>query len=142
MHTGVDWAAPVGTPILASGNGVVEKAGWSSGYGRQTIIRHNNGYESSYNHQGAFAKGVEPGARIRQGQVIGYVGASGLATGAHLHYEQIVNGTKVDPMRVKLPVEKGLKGDDLQAFQHEKERIDKLLNQEGDAALKVASANR
>jgi murein DD-endopeptidase MepM/ murein hydrolase activator NlpD len=142
MHTGVDWAAPVGTPILASGNGVVEKAGWSSGYGRQTIIRHNNGYESSYNHQSAFAKGVEPGARIRQGQVIGYVGASGLATGAHLHYELIVNGTKVDPMRVKLPVEKGLKGDDLQAFQHEKERIDKLLNQEGDAALKVASANR
>lgn len=142
MHTGVDWSAPVGTPILAAGNGVVEKSGWSGGYGRQTLIRHNNGYVSSYNHQSAIARGIEVGARVRQGQVIGYVGASGLATGAHLHYELIVNGNKVDPMRVRLPVEKVLKGDDLEAFMREKERIDNLLDQQGDNPLKVASANR
>ena len=117
MHTGVDWAAPSGTPILAAGNGVIEKSGWAGGYGRQTIIRHPNGYETSYNHQSAFAKWVKPGVKVRQGQVIGYVGASGLATGAHLHYELIVNGTKVDPMRVRLPNGKILKGDDLRRLQ-------------------------
>src|SRR5690606_38329803 len=80
MHTGVDWSAPRGTPIIASGNGVVEKAGWAGGYGRQTIIRHANGYKSSYNPQSAIAKGVSEGARVRQGQVIGYVGSTGLST--------------------------------------------------------------
>ena len=139
MHTGVDWAARSGTPILAAGNGVVEKAGWAGGYGRQTIIRHPNGYETSYNHQSAFAKWVKPGAKVRQGQVIGYVGASGLATGAHLHYELIVNGTKVDPMRVRLPNGKVLKGDDLLAFKKERDRIDQLLKDKGDSSLKVAS---
>ncbi len=139
MHTGVDWAAPSGTPILAAGNGVVEKSGWEGGYGRQTIIRHPNGYETSYNHQSAFAKWVKPGAKVRQGQVIGYVGASGLATGAHLHYELIVNGTKVDPMRVRLPNGKILKGDDLLAFKKERDRIDQLLKDEGESSLKVAS---
>ena len=138
MHTGVDWSAPSGTPILAAGNGVVEKAGWSGGYGRQTIIRHPNGYETSYNHQSAFAKWVKPGAKVRQGQVIGYVGASGLATGAHLHYELMVNGSKVDPMRVRLPNGKVLKGDDLVAFKQERDRIDQLLKDE-NSSLKVAS---
>ena len=142
MHTGVDWTAPVGTPIIASGNGVVEKAGWAAGYGRQTIIRHANGYETSYNHQSAIAEGVAPGARVRQGQVIGYVGASGLATGAHLHYELIVNGTKVDPMRVRLPVGRVLKGEELEVFQNERTRIDELLKDEADASLKMASATR
>jgi murein DD-endopeptidase MepM/ murein hydrolase activator NlpD len=137
MHTGVDWSARVGTPILAAGNGVIEKAGWSGGYGRQTIIRHPNGYETSYNHQSGFAKGVKPGSKVRQGQVIGYVGASGLATGAHLHYELIVNGTKVDPMRVRLPNGKILKGDDLLAFKQERDRIDQLLKD--DSSLDVAS---
>jgi murein DD-endopeptidase MepM/ murein hydrolase activator NlpD len=139
MHTGVDWAAPTGTPILAAGNGVIEKSGWAGGYGRQTIIRHPNGYETSYNHQSAMAKWVKPGAKVRQGQVIGYVGASGLATGAHLHYELIVNGTKVDPMRVRLPNGKILKSDDLLAFKKERDRIDQLLKDEGDSSLKVAS---
>lgn len=139
MHTGVDWAAPVGTPIIAAGNGVIEKAGWSGGYGRQTIIRHPNGYETSYNHQSAIANWVKPGAKVRQGQVIGYVGASGLATGAHLHYELIVNGTKVDPMRVRLPDGKVLKGDDLVAFKDERERIDQALKQSNDPSLNVAS---
>jgi murein DD-endopeptidase MepM/ murein hydrolase activator NlpD len=139
MHTGVDWAAPAGTPILAAGNGVVEKAGWAGGYGRQTIIRHANGYETSYNHQSAIADWVKPGAKIRQGQVIGYIGASGLATGAHLHYELIVNGTKVDPMRVRLPDGKALQSDDLVAFKQERDRIDTLLKQEDNSSLSVAS---
>ncbi|MEW6630005.1 MAG: M23 family metallopeptidase [Pseudomonadota bacterium] len=140
MHTGVDWAAPIGTPIIAAGNGVVEKVGWAGGYGKQIIIRHANGYETSYNHQSAFAKGIEPGVHVRQGQTIGYLGQTGLATGPHLHYELIVNGTKVDPMRVRLPVGKVLKGDDLVAFKRERERIDDLLKQEDGNSLKVASA--
>ena len=116
MHTGVDWAAPTGSPIIAAGNGVVEKAGWAGGYGKQTIIRHANGYETSYNHQSRIANGVKPGVRVRQGQVIGYVGTTGLSTGAHLHYELMVNNRKVDPMRVRLPVGKVLKGKELEAF--------------------------
>ncbi|WP_432286810.1 M23 family metallopeptidase [Aminobacter sp. BA135] len=139
MHTGVDWAAPTGTPIIASGNGVVEKAGWAGGYGKQTMIRHTNGYETSYNHQSRIAPGVVPGARVRQGQVIGYVGTTGLSTGAHLHYELIVNGTKVDPMRVRLPTGRVLKGEELVAFKRERERIDDLLKDENKDALKVAS---
>ncbi|HWK66165.1 MAG TPA: M23 family metallopeptidase [Rhizobiaceae bacterium] len=142
MHTGVDWAAPRGTPIIASGNGTVEKAGWAGGYGRQTIIRHANGYETSYNHQSAIAKGVVPGARVRQGQVIGYVGSTGLATGPHLHYELMVNGRKVDPTRVRLPGGRVLKGNDLVSFKRERERIDELLKEEKQgSSLKVASSS-
>lgn len=140
MHTGVDWAAPIGTPIIAAGNGVVEKAGWAGGYGKQIMIRHANGYETSYNHQSAFAKGIQSGVRVRQGQVIGYLGQTGLATGPHLHYELLVNGTKVDPMRVRLPTGRVLKGDDLVAFKRERERIDELLKQQDSDSLKVASA--
>ncbi|MEW9805558.1 M23 family metallopeptidase [Mesorhizobium sp. ZMM04-5] len=140
MHTGVDWAAPTGSPILAAGNGVVEKAGWAGGYGKQTIIRHANGYETSYNHQSRIGDGIKPGARVRQGQVIGYVGSTGLSTGAHLHYELIVNKRKVDPMRVRLPVGKVLKSKELEAFKRERTRIDELLKQEDGDSLKVASA--
>ncbi|MBN9252921.1 MAG: M23 family metallopeptidase, partial [Mesorhizobium sp.] len=142
MHTGVDWAAPVGTPIIAAGNGIIEKAGWAGCYGKQIIIRHANGYETSYNHPSAFAKGMAPGTRVRQGQVIGYLGQTGLATGPHLHYELMVNGTKVDPMRVRLPVGKVLKGDELVTFKRERERIDDLLKQEDKDQLKVASATK
>lgn len=139
MHTGVDWSAPRGTPIIAAGNGVVEKTGWRGGYGKQTIIRHPNGYVSSYSHQSRYAKGIKPGARVRQGQVIGYVGSTGLSTGPHLHYELIVNGTKVDPMRVRLPDGKSLEGDLLNAFQSERERIDQLIKPSDSPAI-VASA--
>ena len=129
MHTGVDWSAPRGTPIIASGNGIVEKAGWDSGgYGRQTIIRHANGYKSSYSHQNSIAKGVVPGARVRQGQVIGTVGSTGLSTGPHLHYELIVNGNKVDAMRIRLPDGKSLKGDAYAMFARERDRINALLD--------------
>ncbi|MCA1442268.1 M23 family metallopeptidase [Ensifer sp. IC4062] len=128
MHTGVDWSAPRGTPIIAAGNGTVEKAGWDSGgYGNQTLIRHANGYVSSYNHQSAIAKNVKPGAKVVQGQVIGWVGTTGLSTGPHLHYELIVNGNKVDPLRIRLPGGKSLKGEALAKFEKERERIDELL---------------
>lgn len=139
MHTGVDWRAPTGTPIIASGNGIVEKAGWAGGYGKQTIIRHTNGYETSYSHQSRIAGNVVPGARVRQGQVIGYVGTTGLSTGAHLHYELIVNGTKVDAMRVRLPNGRSLKGAELAAFKRERQRIEALLG-EGEPPQKVAAA--
>ena len=138
MHTGVDWAGPRGTPILAAGNGIVEKAGWDSGgFGNQTMIRHANGYVSSYNHQSAIAKGVVPGAKVVQGQVIGFIGSTGMATGAHLHYELIVNGTKVDPLRIRLPGGKTLDGVALAKFQDERKRIDSLLTD--DKAKQVAS---
>jgi murein DD-endopeptidase MepM/ murein hydrolase activator NlpD len=128
MHTGTDWAAPRGTPIIAAGNGVVEKAGWDrGGYGNQTLVRHANGYVSSYNHQSAIAKGIKPGAKVTQGQVIGYVGSTGLSTGAHLHYELVVNGTKVDPMKIRLPGGKSLEGQNLARFKDERTRVDALL---------------
>lgn len=139
MHTGVDWAAPRGTPIIAPGDGVVEKAGWAGGYGRQTIVRHANGYRTSYNHQSAIAKGVGVGATVRQGQVIGYVGSTGQSTGNHLHYEMIVNGRKVDPTRVRLPDSKSLKGEELEAFQRERARIDELLKDSLAAPSTVAA---
>ncbi|MEM9107635.1 MAG: M23 family metallopeptidase [Pseudomonadota bacterium] len=140
MHWGVDWSAPRGTPIIAAGNGVVEKTGWNGGYGKQTLIRHANGYVSSYSHQTKMAKGIVPGAKVRQGQVIGYVGSTGLSTGPHLHYELIVNGRKVDPMRVRLPDGKTLAGEVLEAFQIERERIDQLIGRES-SPTQVAAAN-
>src|SRR6516164_7772313 len=116
MHTGVDWAAPSGTPIYASGSGVIEKAGWESGYGKYIRVRHNNGYETAYGHMTAFARGMDEGTRVRQGQVIGFVGSTGLSTGSHLHYEILVNGRFVDPMRIKLPRGRVLEGALLASF--------------------------
>lgn len=139
MHTGVDWSAPRGTPIIAAGNGIVEKAGWAGGYGKQTILRHANGYKTSYNHQTAFAKGVSEGARVRQGQVIGYVGSTGLSTGPHLHYEVLVNGNRVDPMRIKLPRGKVFKGQQLAEFEAERDRIDSILLERNEEATRFAS---
>jgi murein DD-endopeptidase MepM/ murein hydrolase activator NlpD len=127
MHTGVDWAAPTGTPIYAAGNGVVEKAGWESGYGKFVLIRHNNGYESAYGHMSAFARGIDENSRVRQGQVIGFVGSTGLSTGSHVHYEIRVNGRFVDPMRIKLPRGRELQGPILNAFEAERERLDGIM---------------
>jgi murein DD-endopeptidase MepM/ murein hydrolase activator NlpD len=127
MHTGVDWAAPTGTPIYAAGNGVIEKAGWESGYGKFVLIRHNNGYESAYGHMSAFARGIEENTRVRQGQVIGFVGSTGLSTGSHVHYEIRVNGRFVDPMRIKLPRGRELQGPMLAAFDSERERLDNIM---------------
>ncbi|MDP2620580.1 MAG: M23 family metallopeptidase [Hyphomicrobiales bacterium] len=139
MHTGVDWAARRGTPIVAAGNGIVEEAKWLSGYGRFTLIRHTNGYETSYAHQSAFADGIAPGVKVKQGQVIGYVGSTGLSTGPHLHYEVIVNGRAVDPMRIRVPRGRTLQGHLLAAFQREKARINWLMRQPA-AGTRVAAA--
>jgi murein DD-endopeptidase MepM/ murein hydrolase activator NlpD len=127
MHSGVDYSAPRGTPILAAGNGRVEKAGRTSGYGNLVVIQHTNGYETAYAHQSKFAKGIVPGARVRQGQIIGYVGSTGLSTGPHLHFEIRVNGSAVDPLRIRLPRGRVLDGGLLEAFQNERNRIDTLL---------------
>ena len=122
-HKGVDWANKAGTPILAAGNGTVIKADWSSGYGRRTEIQHANGYVTTYNHQSGFARGIAPGTRVRQGQVIGYVGSTGLSTGPHLHYEVIVNGTYVDPMKIRVPRGRELDGRALAEFARQRDQI-------------------
>jgi len=126
-HTGVDWAAPIGTPIFAAGSGTIIKAGWDSGYGRRVEIQHANGYITTYNHLSGFARGAGEGARVRQGQVVGYLGQTGLATGPHLHYEVMVNGHFVDPMRVKLARTREFDGRMLANFKRERDRIDALL---------------
>ncbi len=134
MHTGVDWATPYGTPIFASGNGVVEVAGVEGGYGKYVKLKHNNGYETAYGHMSAFAKGLEPGKRVRQGQVIGFVGSTGQSTGPHVHYEILVNGRFVDPMRIKLPRGRSLDGTVLAAFEKERDRLDAQMNNRGGPA--------
>jgi murein DD-endopeptidase MepM/ murein hydrolase activator NlpD len=131
MHTGVDWATAYGTPIFASGNGVVEVAGWEGGYGKYVKLKHNNGYETAYGHMSAFAKGLEVGQHVRQGQVIGFVGSTGQSTGAHVHYEILVNGRFVDPMRIKLPRGRSLEGSMMTAFEKERDRLDAMMANRG-----------
>jgi murein DD-endopeptidase MepM/ murein hydrolase activator NlpD len=128
-HTGVDWAAPIGTPIYASGNGTIEKMGWEGGYGRYIRMRHANGYETAYGHMSAFAKGVDVGKNVRQGQIIGFVGSTGLSTGPHLHYEILINTRFVDPMKVKLPRGRVLDGAALAGFDKERVRLDGVMTQ-------------
>jgi murein DD-endopeptidase MepM/ murein hydrolase activator NlpD len=128
MHTGVDWANKIGTPILAAGNGIIRKAAWDSGYGRRVEIEHANGYVTTYSHMSGFGDGIAEGVRVRQGQVIGFLGTSGLSTGPHLHYEVIVNDNFLDPMAIKLPRGKELDGPQLQNFAAEKARIDDLMS--------------
>lgn len=135
MHTGVDWSNPVGSPIIATGNGTVEKAGWEGGYGKYVRIQHTNGYETAYGHMSAFARGIRPGVRIRQGQIIGFVGSTGLSTGPHCHYEVLVNGRFVNPMRIKLPRGRELDGTTLTAFNRERERVETLLGNPGGATV-------
>ncbi len=138
MHKGVDWSAPRGTPIMASGNGVVEQAKWKSGYGRWIKIRHANGYATGYAHQSGFAKGIAPGMRVRQGQIIGYVGSTGLSTGPHLHYEVMVNGRHVNPIRIRLPRGRVLTDTVLTEFERERDHIDALLAKD-PSATRLAS---
>jgi len=133
MHTGVDWATAYGTPIFAAGNGEIEKIANEGGYGRHIRIKHNNGYETAYGHMSAFAKGMEVGKKVRQGQVIGFVGSSGMSTGPHVHYEILVNGRFVDPMRVKLPRGRSLEGPMLAAFEKERDKLDAIMSSRGNA---------
>ena len=134
MHTGVDWATAYGTPIFASGTGVIEKVGLEGGYGKYVRIKHNNGYETAYGHMSAFAKGMEAGKKVRQGQVIGFVGSTGQSTGPHVHYEILVNGRFVDPMRVKLPRGRSLEGPMMAGFEKTRDQIDAQMTNRGGAA--------
>jgi murein DD-endopeptidase MepM/ murein hydrolase activator NlpD len=142
MHTGVDWAAPLGTPIYASGNGLVDKVGWESGYGKYIRLRHANGYETAYGHMTAFARAIQPGARVRQGQVIGYVGSTGLSTGPHLHYEILVNGRFVDPLRLRLPRGRVLDGAVLAGFEQERDRLENMLTRTGSRVAQTTQSAR
>ncbi len=129
MHRGTDFAAPMGTPIMASGNGVVKKAGWCGGGGNCVVIKHNSTYQTVYAHMSKFAKGIRSGVRVKQGQTIGYVGSTGKSTGPHLHYEVIVNGKKVNSQKLKLPSGKVLKGEERKLFETKKIKLDVLKSE-------------
>ena len=122
-HQGVDFAAPTGTPIMAAGTGHIEFVGNNGGAGKYIRIKHLNGYKTSYSHLSKYASGIQKNIKVRQGQVIGYVGNTGLSTGPHLHYEVIFNGKRINPMKMKLPSGKQLKDKNLEIFLAEKERI-------------------
>ncbi len=127
MHRGTDFAAPSGTPIMASGSGTITRARWCGGGGNCVKIKHNSTYETIYAHMKAFAKGIKEGRKVKQGQIIGYVGSTGLSTGPHLHYEVIVNGKKVNSQKLKLPSGKTLKGEERNKFELDRIKIDLKL---------------
>ena len=129
MHRGTDFAAPSGTPIMASGSGTVTRARWCGGGGNCVKIKHNSTYETIYAHMKSFAKGIKEGRKVKQGQIIGYVGSTGLSTGPHLHYEVIVNGKKVNSQKLKLPSGKVLKGDARKEFELKRIKIDLKLSE-------------
>ena len=126
MHRGTDFAAPMGTPIMASGDGVIQKVGWCGGGGNCVKIKHNSTYQTIYAHMSKFARGIKYGVRVKQGQTIGYVGSTGKSTGPHLHYEVIENGKKINSQTLKLPSGKILKNKERQRFETEKIKIDVL----------------
>ena len=127
-HMGVDFAAPTGTPIMAAGTGHIEYVGTNGGAGKYIRIKHLNGYKTSYSHLSSYASGMQKNVRVKQGQTIGYVGSTGLSTGPHLHYEVIFNGEKINPMKMKLPSGKKLKGTSLNNFLAEKDRINNEIS--------------
>ena len=129
MHRGTDFAAPMGTPIMASGDGIVKKAGWCGGGGNCVKIKHNSTYQTVYAHMSKFARGIKSGVRVKQGQTIGYVGSTGKSTGPHLHYEVIVNGKKVNSQKLKLPSGKILKGKERKLFETLKIKTDVLKSE-------------
>ena len=129
MHRGTDFAAPLGTPIMASGDGVVKKAGWCGGGGNCIVIKHNSTYQTVYAHMSKFASGIRNGIRVKQGQTIGFVGSTGKSTGPHLHYEVIVNGKKINSQKLKLPSGKILKGEERKLFETRKIKLDVLKSE-------------
>lgn len=128
MHKGTDFGAPTGTPIYAAGDGVIQTAGWSGGYGNLVVIKHNNTYSTAYGHTSRFGPGIKPGVSVKQGQIIAYVGTTGRSTGPHLHYEVRVNGQQVNPISVKLPMVSKLAGADLKKFNDLKKQITTALS--------------
>ena len=129
MHTGTDFAAPKGTPIMASGYGIVVKSSWCGGGGNCIKIKHNSSYQTVYAHLSKFGRGIKKGVRVKQGQIIGYVGSTGLSTGPHLHYEVIENGRKINSQKLKLPSGKILKGNLRKKFEVNKIKIDVLKSE-------------
>ena len=127
MHRGTDFAAPLGTPIMASGSGTITRAKWCGGGGNCIKIKHNSTYETIYAHMKSFAKGIKVGKKVRQGQIIGYVGSTGISTGPHLHYEVVVNGKKVNSQKLKLPSGKVLKNEERKKFEIERIKMDVLV---------------
>ena len=126
MHRGTDFAAPSGTPIMASGSGIIKRARWCGGGGNCIKIKHNSTYETIYAHLKNFARGIREGVRVKQGQIIGYVGSTGKSTGPHLHYEVVVNGKKVNSQTLKLPSGKILKNNERKLFEVERIKLDVL----------------
>ena len=129
MHKGTDFAAPTGTPIMASGSGVIKKAGWCGGGGNCIVIKHNSTYKTIYAHMSKFANGIRSGVRVKQGQTIGYVGSTGKSTGPHLHYEVLINGKKVNSQTLKLPSGKILKGENRKLFETKKIKLNVLKSE-------------
>ncbi len=129
MHKGTDFAAPKGTPIMASGDGIVKKAGWCGGGGNCVVIKHNSTYKTVYAHMSKFASGIRSGVRVKQAQIIGYVGSTGKSTGPHLHYEVIINGKRINSQKLKLPSGKILKGDERILFETVKIKLDVLKSE-------------
>ena len=127
MHTGTDFAAPMGTPIMASGSGTITRAKWCGGGGNCIKIKHNSTYETIYAHMKNFARGIKTGKKVRQGQIIGYVGSTGMSTGPHLHYEVIINGKKINSQKLKLPSGKVLKDDERKQFEIHRIKMDVLI---------------
>ena len=129
MHKGTDFAAPQGTPIMASGSGTIKKAGWCGGGGNCVVIKHNSTYQTIYAHMSKFAKGIRSGVRVKQGQTIGYVGSTGKSTGPHLHYEVLINGKRVNSQTLKLPSGKILKGNERKIFETKKIKLNVLKSE-------------
>ena len=129
MHRGTDFAAPMGTPIMASGDGIIKKAGWCGGGGNCIVIKHNSTYQTVYAHMSKFSKSIRTGVRVKQGQIIGYVGSTGKSTGPHLHYEVIVNGKRINSQKLKLPSGKILKGEERKLFETKKIKLDVLKSE-------------
>jgi murein DD-endopeptidase MepM/ murein hydrolase activator NlpD len=141
MHKGVDFAAPTGTPIYAAGDGVVERANRFGAYGNYVRVRHNNDYKTAYAHLHKFGKGIRSGTRVKQGQVIGYIGNTGRSTGPHLHYEVIKNGKQVNPHSVDLPLGEKLRGTDLANFKRTVNQVNDKYASLSAAAPKLAQAD-
>ena len=126
LHQGTDFAAPKGTPVMASGSGTIEMASWNGAYGKYVRIRHNSTYKTAYAHLSRFGKKIRRGAKVQQGQIIGYVGSTGRSTGPHLHYEVLVQNKRVNSQRLKLPSGKNLAGKEMQIFENTKAQIEEL----------------
>ena len=131
MHRGLDFAAPIGTPIMAAGDGIIEKIGRYNSYGKYIRIRHNNTYSTAYAHLSGYAKNLRKNSRVKQGQVIGYVGSTGRSTGPHLHYEILSGGKQINPTKVKLPSGRQIKESELVEFNYVVRKIKVLLTETG-----------